>query len=58
MKRFYVCRRLRLYNYLVQAGYKPVEHRVDKLNPDYLVWIFENSDALQEIITEYYNREY
>lgn len=58
MKKFYVCRRLRLYNYLVQAGYRPVEYRVDKFNPDYLVWIFENSAELQNVITKYYNRKY
>ena len=56
MNQFYVCKRLKLYDYLVQHGFKPCEQRADKYNAKYMVWIFNNSEELQTTINEYYNK--
>ena len=56
MNKFYVCKRLKLYDYLVQHGFKPCEQRADKYNAKYMVWIFNNSEELQTTINEYYNK--
>lgn len=55
MKEFYVCKRLKLYDYLVQHGFMPCEQRADKYNAKYLVWIFKNSKELQNTVNTYYN---
>lgn len=56
MKEYYVCKRLKLYDYLVRNyNFKPCEVRADKYNANYMVWIFKNSKELQDAINNYYN---
>lgn len=50
---FYVCKRLRLLEYLRDKGYLPIRHEPDMYNPKYNVWIFENSEGLADAIEEY-----
>ena len=52
----YVCKRLKLFNYLTARGFVPFKTRPDKYNSDFNVWLFIDSDKLQETVTEYYNK--
>ena len=53
MKR-YVCRRLRLYNYLSQHGFRPELEQADKYDAKRLIWIYSATDELQKAIDAYY----
>lgn len=53
--KFYVCRRIRLLNYLQQKGFNFIKTETDKMNPNYLVWIFFDSEKLRNTIEEYYS---
>ena len=55
IKEVYVCKRLKLYNWLVNHGFEPFCKRRDRENYKYYVWMFRNSNELQDSITEYYN---
>ena len=52
----YVCKRLKLMNYLSDNNFYPYKAVRDKLNPMYYVWLYTDSDELQEAITEYYSQ--
>lgn len=51
----YVCRRLRLYSYLIENGFKVEYDRPDIKNPKYTVWIFKDSPELRLAIEKYYS---
>lgn len=55
LKEVYVCKRLRLYNWLIEHGFASFCKRRDRENYKYYVWMFSNSQALQDCISEYYN---
>lgn len=50
---FYVCKRMRMLEFLKKKGYLPVRTEPDIYNPKYNVWIFENSEGLADAIEEY-----
>lgn len=50
----YVCTRLRLVEHLRNRGYLPIKTIPDKNNPKYNVWIYENNEALEEAIEEFF----
>lgn len=50
----YVCRKIRLYNFLLEKGYKPVQVRPDRDFAKRLVWIFNDTIDLRDAIEEYY----
>lgn len=52
----YVCKRIRLYNYLSERGVYPIEHKVDKDNPKFYVWFYKSTEELGKLINSYYNR--
>lgn len=54
-KQYYTCTKLRLYNYLVNHGEVPAERRVDKFNPKFFIWLFPNTERVNELVTAYYN---
>lgn len=54
--KFYVCKRIRLLNYLQNNGFNYIKTEQDKNNPNYLVWIFIDSKKLRSTIEEYYNQ--
>ena len=51
----YVCKQLRKYNYLVMRGFKPVKMSYDMFDPNKVVWFFDNSEALEKAVDEYYS---
>ena len=52
----FVCKTPRLCVYLQKKGFNFDSYRPDKYNPKFLVWIFKNSDKLQQAVSEYYKR--
>ena len=55
MKEYQVITKIRLCKYLLSKGFVFEETRMDYANPKYVVWVFKNSEDLQNAITEYYN---
>ena len=50
----YVCKRMRLYNYLSDKGFVFYKACRDKFNPKYTVWLYEWSEKLEAAVNEYY----
>ena len=50
----YVCRKIRLYQYLSSKGYVPYKTCIDKYNCKRLVWLYDDSDGLRDAVEEYY----
>ena len=50
----YFCTRPRLYSILVTSGFRPVEVVPHFTNPDYHVWVFEETPELRKIVDEYF----
>ena len=51
----YVCRKLRLYNFLTEKKFKPFRICADKFNPDRLIWLYTDSVELRDAVEEYYS---
>ena len=49
----FVCKTLRLMNYLVKNGFDCKKVRRDRYDNDYIVFVFENSTSLQECLSKY-----
>lgn len=52
---YYTCQRLRLLEYLLRKGFKPIKDIPDPNNWKYKHWIFENSTELEAAVNEYFN---
>ena len=52
----YVCKRLRLFNYLTTNGFIPFRQCADFKDNTKYVWLFADSPELQESITQYYSQ--
>lgn len=51
----YVCRRIRLYSYLTEQGFKPYKVVPDIYNADRVVWLYEDSDGkVTKAVGKYY----
>lgn len=51
----YVCRKIRLYNFLIEKGFRPVQVRPDRECSNRLVWIFNDTVGLRALVEEYYD---
>ena len=51
----YVCRKIRLYNFLIERGFRPVQVRPDRECKNRLVWIFNDTVKLRALVEEYYD---
>lgn len=56
MKTF-VCQKLRLCTYLVDAGFTPYRIEPDKRNPKYSVFLFEKTPALDMAVFRYFSTD-
>lgn len=54
--RLYVCKKIRLYDYLTDQGFIPVKRAHDIYNTDRLVWLYEDTQELRGAIDAYYGR--
>lgn len=52
----YICRKIRLYEFLTNKGFKPVRALTDKNDCKRLVWMYEDTPELQAAVTEYYSK--
>ena len=53
-KKPYVCKRLRMCEYLVNRGFTPSATIPDATNPRYKWWLFDTSDELDAAVREYF----
>lgn len=51
----FVCKRLRICDHLIKKGFVPYETVPDKGNPQYHVYLFEQTPELLEAVAEYRN---
>lgn len=56
MMETYLCRRIKLYNFLCDKGFVPLQVVHDKFNSKYYNWVFAWSVDLQLAIKEYYDQ--
>lgn len=54
--KYYVCKKIRLLEYLQDNGFNFIKIQEDRNNPNRLVWIFIKSQKLLDCIEDYYNR--
>lgn len=52
----YVCRRIRLFEALTNAGFVPFGTRPDRNNSKYMVWLFLDSPELRKEIEKFYSK--
>lgn len=52
--KYYVCRRLRMLDWLIAKGYEPISTISDTNNWRYKNWVFENSYELEQDIILYF----
>ncbi len=50
----YLCKRLRILEWLDQNGYKPFGVTTDRFNQNMSVWLFKNSPQLYNTVQQYY----
>lgn len=53
MAKMYVCKTLRLMHYLIRGGFECKKIQNDRNNPDYMVFLFEDSKELREYLRGY-----
>jgi len=53
-KKPYVCKRLRMCEYLIKKGFKPAATIPDADNPRYNWWLFDNAPELYAAVNEYF----
>lgn len=56
MSAVYVCKRIRLYDFLTNKGFKPFKQVVDKNDCKKYVWLYDDSPELQAAVSEYYSK--
>ncbi len=52
----YVCKRLRLCNFLKAKGFEPYRIAPDRNNPKYNVFLFHATQELRSAVVEYLNQ--
>lgn len=50
----FVCRKIKLYNYLSFHGFQPWTTQTDKFNCKRLIWVYRITDELKQAIDNYY----
>lgn len=53
---YYICKRLRLLEFLRKKGFVPFITLPDINNPKYNVWKFKNTPELEDAINEYFGK--
>ena len=51
----FICTRPKLYSLLVSLGYEPIRILPNMRKPKYLVWVFEETPELREIVDDFYS---
>lgn len=54
-KKPYVCKRLRMCEYLIKQGFKPTATIPDATNPRYNWWLFENTPEFYAEVQKYFD---
>lgn len=51
---YYTCKRLKLLEWLLDAGFEPIKTIPDPYNWKYRHWLFQNSDELEAAIEKFF----
>lgn len=54
---YYICKKMRLLDWLCKHGYQPLREQVDIYDPSRKVWVYKSSPELTQCVTDYYNRD-
>ena len=57
MRKQYVCKRLRMLEFLRNRGFYPVATIPDMNNPKYNIWLFDWTDEFEEAKKEYFDTQ-
>lgn len=49
----FICTKFRLCKYLMDRGFIPYASKPDKFNPQYRVYLFEETPALNKAVSQY-----
>lgn len=55
---FWVVKKIRLHQYLIEHGFQALKQQTDRNNPRFQVWIYPKSDELLAAIEDYYSTGY
>lgn len=50
----YLCRKIRLFEFLANKGFRPKKTLVDKYDSKRFVWLYDNTPELENAVKEYY----
>lgn len=53
--KIYYCKRMRMLEFLLKRGFKPIGTLPDIRNPEYVVWAFEWDEAFDKVMNEYFS---
>ena len=54
---YYICRKMRLLDWLVKRGHQPLREQVDIKNPRMKVWVYESTPELLDCVEDYYHSD-
>lgn len=54
MNNLYFCTRPRLYSFLVEKGFKVIRTMPNYYNPEYVVWVFEQTPEMEKAKEEFF----
>lgn len=55
---YYICRKMRLLNWLCEHGHYPLRSQADiKGNPKFKVWVYESTPELLNCVEDYYHSD-
>ena len=55
MKKTYVCRKLFLYNFLTNRGFRPYRTAPDKWDCKKTVWLYDDTPEIRNAVEDYYS---
>lgn len=55
MTQKYICKRLKLLDFLMKRGFEPIDTIPDAMNPKFRWWTFHKTPELMNAVEEYYS---
>ena len=52
---YYICKKMRLLDYLCKHNHFPIREQVDIKNPKFKVWVYESTPELLQCVEDYYH---
>lgn len=55
---YYICKRLRLLDFLMKQGFEVIDTVPDVKNPKYKCWRFKRTPEILEAVEQYYSTDF